>query len=101
MTFLTLNAMERPTNNIDISKTLKPNHFKLLHNILVTLCFYGAYFGVIRMRILHFIDKCMKMYISENSRAPPMRHYGLKIAQRVYDTCKSVIVLPYLDKQMF
>ena len=87
-TFLTLNAVEKPTHYIDISKTLTPNHFKLLHNILVTLCFYGAYFGVIRMRILHFIETYMKNYISENSRAPPMRHHGFKIARRVYDTCK-------------
>ena len=35
-TFLTLNAVERLTNYIDISKTRTPNHFKLLHNIVVT-----------------------------------------------------------------
>ena len=40
------------------------------------------------MRMLHFIDTYMKKYISENSRAPPMRHHGFEIARRVYDTCK-------------
>ena len=40
-----------------------------------------------------------KQYISENSRAPPKRYHGFKVARRVYDTCKyscRVIVLTYL-----
>ena len=62
-----------------------PNHFKLPHNILVTLCFYGANFGMVRLRILHFIESYLKEYISENSRAPLMRHHGFKIVRCVYD----------------
>ena len=90
-TFLTLNAVEKPTNYNNISKTHTPNHFKHVHNILVTLCFYGAHFGANRLRILHFIESYLKEYTSENSRAPPMRHHGFKIVRRVYDTCKMCI----------
>ena len=83
MTFLTLNVAEKPTNYIDISKTHTPNHFKLLHNIFTILCFNGAYFSKICVRILYFIETYIKQYISKNSPARPMLHHGFKVARRV------------------
>ena len=38
------------------------------------------------MPILHFIETCMTQDTTENSRAPPMRHDGFKMARRVCDT---------------
>ena len=73
-TILTLNAVESP----QITLIFQKRSLQIISNFCITLCFYGAYFGVIRMRILHVIETYMKKYISENSRAPPMSHHGFK-----------------------
>ena len=38
------------------------------------------------MPILHFVETCLTQDRTENSRAPPMRHHGFKMARRVSDT---------------
>ena len=40
------------------------------------------------MPILHFVERYMTQDRTENSRAPPMRHHGFKMARRVSDTYK-------------
>ena len=43
------------------------------------------------MPILHFVETCMTQDRTENSRAPPMRHHGFKMARRVSDTDKMCV----------
>ena len=40
------------------------------------------------MPLLHFVETCMTQDRTENSRAPPMRHHGFKMARRVSDAYK-------------
>ena len=48
-TFLTLNAVESP----QITLIFQKRSLQFISNFCITLCFYGAYFGVIRMHA-HF-----------------------------------------------
>ena len=85
-TFLTLNALKRRTFYINTSKTHHSNLLKLMHSIIYSPSFYWTKFGAIRVPILHFVETCMTRDRTENSRAPPMRHHGFKMAWRVSDT---------------
>ena len=88
--FLSLTAHERHTIYIAIFQN---THSKLAqtsashyHNTILIgdlfCCDSLANFTFYRNRYLY------KQYISENSRAPPKRHHGFKVARRVYDTFK-------------